>query len=319
MTELYIAACNLSNFSGFREKRIVVHLQTCPDFSCNKALIFAIISEMEEVVASKFKQLRRSYGFDEVAIVPGDVTINPDQTDLEFKIGDFAFAIPIIAAAMDAVTDVEMVIKMGKLGGLAVLNLDGIQARYQNPAEILEEIARTSPDEVTALMQRIYTEPIKENLVGDRVEAVKKAGVVCAISLIPANTKRLAPIAAEAGSDILMMNSADVPGRQISEVLGLVEGHTVYAIWLGKDLSAIARLVLGGELTEYTEMMGRARVTATNKMIACAAGLGADAIINVRYMTTSVVGSAAELLVYGTAVKLGEQRIGARPAGRSTQ
>ena len=86
---------------------------------------------------------------------------------------------------------------------------------------------------------------------------------------------------------------------------GLVQGHTVYAIWLGKDLSAIVRLILGGELTEYTEMMGSARSTAVERMTATAAGMGADAIINVRYMTTSVVGSAAELLVYGTAVKLG--------------
>ncbi len=105
---------------------------------------------------------------------------------------------------------------------------------------------------------------------------------------------------------ILLMNSAEIPGRQIREILGLVQGHTVFAIWLGKDLSAIVRLILGGELTEYTEMMGKARTAATNRMIASAGQMGADAIINVRYMTTSVVGSAAELLAYGTAVKLGE-------------
>jgi len=105
---------------------------------------------------------------------------------------------------------------------------------------------------------------------------------------------------------VSLLNSAEVPGREMSEILGLVQGHTVFAIWLGKDLSAIVRLILGGELTEYTEMMGRARTLATNRMVAQAAGVGADAIINVRYMTTSVVGSAAELLVYGTAVKLGE-------------
>jgi uncharacterized protein YbjQ (UPF0145 family) len=103
---------------------------------------------------------------------------------------------------------------------------------------------------------------------------------------------------------VLLQNSAEIPGRQITENLGLVQGHTVFAIWLGKDLSAIVRLVLGGELTEYTEMMGRARKIATNRMIADAEKMGAHAIINVRYMTTSVVGSAAELLVYGTAVKL---------------
>jgi len=105
---------------------------------------------------------------------------------------------------------------------------------------------------------------------------------------------------------VLLLNSAEIPGRVITEILGLVQGHTVFAIWLGKDLSAIVRLILGGELTEYTEMMGEARTTATNRMVSQAKRMGADAIINVRYMTTSVVGSAAELLAYGTAVKLGE-------------
>lgn len=102
---------------------------------------------------------------------------------------------------------------------------------------------------------------------------------------------------------VLLLNSDVVPGREVDEILGLVQGHTVYAVWLGKDLSAIVRLILGGELTEYTEMMGRARSRATASMNAAAAEMGADAIINVRYMTTSVVASAAELLVYGTAVK----------------
>ena len=107
-----------------------------------------------------------------------------------------------------------------------------------------------------------------------------------------------------ADTSVLLLNSATLPGRDISESLGLVQGHTVFAIWLGKDLTAIIRLIVGGELTEYTEMMGVARDVATNRMIAQAAKIGADAIINVRYMTTSVVGTAAELLVYGTAVKL---------------
>ncbi len=112
------------------------------------------------------------------------------------------------------------------------------------------------------------------------------------------------PLPTEAESTVLLLNTATLPGRQVTEILGLVQGHTVFAIWLGKDLSAIARLILGGELTEYTEMMGKARATATNRMIAQAAEMGADAIINVRYMTTSVVGTAAELFAYGTAVKL---------------
>ena len=115
-----------------------------------------------------------------------------------------------------------------------------------------------------------------------------------------------APPPAESEAAVLLLNSTEVPGREAREVLGLVQGHTVFAIWLGKDLSALVRLILGGELTEYTEMMGRARATATDRMMAQAAGMGADAIINVRYMTTSVVGSAAELFAYGTAVKLSQ-------------
>ena len=114
------------------------------------------------------------------------------------------------------------------------------------------------------------------------------------------------PAGVESDQTVLLLNSDKVPNRQITEILGLAQGHTVFAIWLGKDLSAIARLILGGELTEYTEMMGKARSTATNRMTAKAVQMGADAIINVRYMTTSVVGSAAELLVYGTAVKLSQ-------------
>ncbi len=112
------------------------------------------------------------------------------------------------------------------------------------------------------------------------------------------------PLVPESAQGVLLLNSDALPDREITEIVGLVQGHTVFAIWLGKDLSAIVRLILGGELIEYTEMMGNARSTATERMTAKAAEMGADAVINVRYMTTSVVGTAAELLVYGTAVKL---------------
>jgi uncharacterized protein YbjQ (UPF0145 family) len=114
------------------------------------------------------------------------------------------------------------------------------------------------------------------------------------------------PLPSESDRKVLLSSSATIPGQEIREILGLVQGHTVFAIWLGKDLSAIVRLILGGELTEYTDMMGNARAVATSRMIAQAAQMGANAIINIRYMTTSVVGSAAELFAYGTAVKFNE-------------
>ena len=111
---------------------------------------------------------------------------------------------------------------------------------------------------------------------------------------------------AQADDSVMLANSETVSGKKVKKTLGLVQGHTVYAIWLGKDLSALVRLILGGELTEYTDMMARARSVATSRMVAQAAEMEADAVVNVRYMTTSVIGSAAELLAYGTAVKLGK-------------
>ena len=108
----------------------------------------------------------------------------------------------------------------------------------------------------------------------------------------------------ELSSRIMIHNSSEIHGREITESLGLVKGHTIFAIWIGKDLSALLRLVLGGELTEYTEMMGWARKVATERMLAQAEKMGADAIVNVRYMTTSVVGRAAERIANCTAVKL---------------
>jgi IMP dehydrogenase len=165
----------------------------------------------------KFKQLKQSYGFDEVAIVPGDVTVNPDQTSTDFQIGDFSFKIPFLTSAMDSVVDVKLAIHISKLGGLGVLNLDGIQARYENPDEVLEKIAQASDAEVTALLQKVYKEPIKDNLVGDRVKAIKKGKAVCAVSLVPANTKRLAPIVVEAGGDIIVVQSTVTSARHISK------------------------------------------------------------------------------------------------------
>jgi IMP dehydrogenase len=165
----------------------------------------------------QFKQLRRTYGFDEVALVPGDTTVNPDQTNIDFKVEPFTFSIPIIAAAMDAVTDGGFAIRMSQMGGLAVLHLEGVQTRYDNPEEALAEIAYAPQAQVTALLQKIYSQPIKENLIGKRVQAVKERGAACAVSVTPATTKRFAPLAGEAGADILMVQSTVTTARHISK------------------------------------------------------------------------------------------------------
>ena len=165
----------------------------------------------------KLKPMDRAYGFDEVSLVPGDTTVNPDQTDVNFELANFTFSIPIMASAMDAVVDVPFAIKFGKLGGLAVINLEGLQTRYENPDEILNQIAQAPQAEVTPLLQKVYSQPVKENLVTERIRAMKKAGVICAASVTPANTKRLAPIAKDAGMDLLVVQSTVTTARHISK------------------------------------------------------------------------------------------------------
>lgn len=164
-----------------------------------------------------FRQLRRAYGFDEIAIVPGDVTINPDQVNTDFHIEGFTFPVPIIASAMDAVTDVKTAILLSQLGGLGVLHLEGIQTRYDRPDEIFAEIVGAPNKEVTSLLQKIYSQPIKENLIGDRIRAIKNAGAVCAVSVTPANTKSFAPLVSEAGADILFVQSTVTTARHTSK------------------------------------------------------------------------------------------------------
>jgi IMP dehydrogenase len=165
----------------------------------------------------QFKELRHTYGFDEVALVPGDATVNPDQVNIDLKIGPFTFPIPIVASAMDAVVDPKFAIAMHKLGGLAVLNLEGVQTRYEDAAAILEEISSMPPDKVTPFMQKVYSEPIKENLIGQRIREIKKAKAVCAASVTPANTKKFAPLCAEAGIDIFVIQSTVTTARHISK------------------------------------------------------------------------------------------------------
>lgn len=165
----------------------------------------------------RFKEMERAYGFDEVALVPGDVTINPDQTNIDFTVKNYTLSIPILASAMDAIVDPAFAIKLNKLGGLAVLNLEGIQTRYENPDEVLNQIAQTPEKEVTSLLQKVYSAPIQEKLISKRIDAIKQAGVICAVSITPANTKRLSPIAKDAGMDILVVQSTVTTARHVSK------------------------------------------------------------------------------------------------------
>src|ERR1700704_187524 len=116
------------------------------------------------------RKARVTYGFDEIALVPGEVTINPKEVDTSFEIqrpdgSAIKLKIPIIASAMDGVTDVKFCVEMGKLGGLGVINLEGVQTRYENPGEVLGQILKADKSKVTELLQKIYLEPIKEELI----------------------------------------------------------------------------------------------------------------------------------------------------------
>ncbi len=165
----------------------------------------------------QFKQMRRAYGFDDVAIVPGGQhTINPSLVELSFTLGKLEFQLPFVAAAMDGVTDVTTAIHFSKLGGLAVLNLEGVQTRYDDATEVLGEIARAPKHDVTALMQKVYSAPIKPNLIGERVRQIKDGGGIAAVSATPMNTKKFAALAHEAGVDAFVVQSTVTSARHIS-------------------------------------------------------------------------------------------------------
>jgi IMP dehydrogenase len=168
---------------------------------------------------TSLKTMRHAYGFDDVAIVPGSFTVNPELTDVSFALGDFVFPIPVLAAALDAVVDPAFAAKMGRLGGLAVLNLEGIHTRYEDCSPLFQEIAAASKNRVTALLQEFYSAPIKPDLIAQRVQQMKSEGNPVAVSCTPANTKKFAPIAVDAGCDIFFVQSTVTTARHISRSL----------------------------------------------------------------------------------------------------
>ena len=173
-----------------------------------------------------FKELRTTYGFDEVAIVPGQVTVNPDMTNTEFCIGEHTWNIPVLASAMDAVVSPTSAVQMDRAGGMGVLNLEGLYTRYSDPYTMLEEVISAPKNDVTGLLQEVYAQPIKEELIGERVREIKNSDAFCAVSVTPQNTKKLFPAAVEAGADMLLVQSTVTTARHISKSskgLNLVE------------------------------------------------------------------------------------------------
>lgn len=170
-----------------------------------------------------FKELKPAYGFDDVAISPGDITINPEMADLSTNFDEITLDIPFIASAMDAVVDPNFAIEMTRAGGLAIMNMDGIHSRYEDTAAIYEEIAAASRQEATSIMQRIYSAPQQPELIAKKIEQVKKGGGTAAISFVPQTAKRMAPVAVEAGADMVVVQGTVVTARHSSKSLkGLI-------------------------------------------------------------------------------------------------
>jgi len=162
---------------------------------------------MENWFRSDKGLLRTTYGFDDVSLVPGEITIDPQEVDITTTIGGEKLDIPILGAAMDGVIDPQMAVEMGRLGGWGVLNLEGLFTRYDDPYSIIEEMVNQPREKITDFIQEVYRVPIKEHLVGERIQEIKREGVKAVASLTPSKAETLSKVAQEAGLDILVIQS----------------------------------------------------------------------------------------------------------------
>jgi IMP dehydrogenase len=162
------------------------------------------------------RRARRAYGYDDVALVPAAVTIDPQDVQVSCEIGPHRLALPVLAAAMDSVTDPRTAIVMHELGGAGVVNLEGLQTRYDHPSDVIARITEAAPEECVPLLQELYRQPVREDLVARRVAEIKRAGALAFASVTPASATTLAPIAEEAGLDVLVLQSTVISERHRS-------------------------------------------------------------------------------------------------------
>jgi IMP dehydrogenase len=181
--------------------------------------ISRVESSSGEIFIGRGKKTRRAYGFDEIALVPGSLTLDFELCDVSVTIGRHRLAIPLLASAMDGVVDVKMAGVLGSMGGLAVLNLQGVQTRYENPVSVLGQISRCEKSEFVELMQKLYSEPVKDELLIRRVRELKELGILTAASVTPNMAWKYGKIAVEAGLDILVVQST-VTGTEHRSVAG---------------------------------------------------------------------------------------------------
>ena len=169
-----------------------------------------------EIEIGRGKKGRRAYGFDDIAIVPSRRTRDPDDVDISWEIDAYTFALPMMASAMDAAVSPSTAIAIGKLGGLACLNLEGLWTRYEDPEPAYEEIASLPDEKATERMQEIYREPVKEELIVGRIRQIKAGGVVSCASLTPQRTERYSKLVLDAGLDVLVIQGTVVSAEHVS-------------------------------------------------------------------------------------------------------
>ncbi|MEY2979228.1 MAG: GuaB3 family IMP dehydrogenase-related protein [Prochlorotrichaceae cyanobacterium] len=180
-----------------------------------------------DIVIGRGKVARRAYGIDEVALVPGQRTVDPAVTDTHWTIGGIEREIPIIASAMDGVVDVKMAVELSRLGSLGVVNLEGIQTRYADPNPILDRIAAVGKDDFVTLMQELYATPIQPDLIEKRIHEIKAQGGIAAVSLTPVGATKFGDVVAKAGADLVFIQatvvSTDHLGPENLEPLNLAD------------------------------------------------------------------------------------------------
>ncbi|MCC5639508.1 GuaB3 family IMP dehydrogenase-related protein [Nostoc sp. CHAB 5844] len=169
-----------------------------------------------DIQLGRGKTARRAYGIDEIALVPGKRTLDPSLADTSWQIGNIERKIPIIASAMDGVVDVGMAVQLSQLGALGVLNLEGIQTRYADPNPILDRIASVGKDEFVSLMQELYAEPIKPELIEKRIQEIKQQGGIAAVSATPAAASKYGEVVAKAGADLFFIQATVVSTAHLS-------------------------------------------------------------------------------------------------------
>ncbi|MBH8562283.1 GuaB3 family IMP dehydrogenase-related protein [Nostoc sp. CENA67] len=169
-----------------------------------------------EIQLGRGKTAKRAYGIDEIALVPGNRTLDPSLAETKWRIGNIEREIPIIASAMDGVVDVRMAVRLSQLGALGVLNLEGIQTRYADPDPILDRIASVGKDEFVSLMQELYAEPIKPELIARRIQEIKQQGGIAAVSATPAGASKYGEVVAKAGADLFFVQATVVSTAHLS-------------------------------------------------------------------------------------------------------